>query len=101
MPIFCPASMPEMRARMPISEKSSVPSMRRARQPSSRARAFAGAAALSQTREISSSVRLRKKNPPSGVASGRLDSLQTQKDASIHLSSMFFIPLFLNLAAPF
>ena len=43
MPILFSARMAEMRDKMPMSEKSSTPSMRNARQPSSRAAVFAGA----------------------------------------------------------
>lgn len=52
---FC-ASSEESFARMPISEKSSVPSMRNAFQPSSRSSVLPGTSAVWQTREFSSSV---------------------------------------------
>ena len=60
MPILFSARMAVIGDRMPIREKSSVPSILKPRQPSSRATVPAGTHSVRQTREISSSVRPMK-----------------------------------------
>lgn len=65
MPIPFSASTAEMPARTPMSEKSSVPVMRIARQPSSRAVTLSGTSCVRQTSERSASVCPEKQNTAS------------------------------------
>ncbi len=101
MLIFCSARIPLIRDRMPIREKSSTPWIRKALQPSSRAMVCAGTSFVSQTREISSSVHERKKNPVFLSISVSAATWQTDRSrsmGSIRMVSSLFVPLHLTAA---
>ena len=66
---------------MPVSEKSSVPAMRRARHPCSQQQAFAGARPAEQTREYSVSVLARKRNGSDQSTKEKIRQLTDQKSS--------------------
>lgn len=63
IPILFSANTSDNPDKMPVKEKSSTPSMRNARQPSSLFKVFCGASFVRHTSEISSSVLPKKTKP--------------------------------------
>lgn len=84
-PILLCASMLVIPDSMPIKEKSRIPSILKALQPSSRSVAFSGTSWVRQTSDFSSSVFPMKQNGESRSTSEYSITLQTEKSSWIRL----------------
>lgn len=83
IPILFLVNISAIPDKMPVKEKSSTPSIRNARQPSSLFKVFCGASFVRHTSEISSSVLPKKQNSASKFIYEKSVTLQTVKSPSI------------------